>query len=136
MRIKEAVPELIVRDPERTIEFYTVHLGFEVTARVPDIGKTNWAELSNENVRLMIQAHSDVLQEMPSLHGREIGGTAILVLKLGRRQLVRDTYERVRKVTTMLMQLRDTEYDTTEFAIADPDGYIILLSGDEDVNEL
>lgn len=53
-KFNDLIPILICEDVQKSIDFYCRVLGFEVTDRMDDVGKTGWASLQNRRVQLML----------------------------------------------------------------------------------
>ncbi len=128
--IKSVVPELIVENMERSIHFYKDLLDFKITAQVPEIGNPVWTELENGSIKLMLQTKKETLLEIPSISNRIIGGTTILVFRLNSRDAVRNLASKLTNQVQIISSLRETDYGTVELIIADPDGYMLLFSGE------
>lgn len=130
MDIKQLVPELVVDDLPRSIEFYTDELGFDLLAKAPEEGKPTWAELGTGSIRLMMQEREETINEMPKLSNTPRGGIMIFVLRLAQIEQVREIAERYSGDERVVLPIRETDYGTVEFALTDPDGYVILFSGE------
>lgn len=52
--LDDLVPMLICDDVQESIRFYTDALGFKVTDRMDDVGKSGWATLVHLSARLML----------------------------------------------------------------------------------
>ena len=128
MIVKQLVPELIVEDVERTLRFYKEKLGFDIVAQAPENGKPSWAEMVNGSARLMVQGKEETLIEMPLLSSYSIGGTTLLVLRIDGQNVVRNLWSQQTDWGHVILPLRETEYGTVEFGIADPDGYVLIFS--------
>jgi len=128
MRPQELVPELIVGNVSRSIDFYKDVLGFEVCQQVPEDGVPIWAEVAKGPARFMLQDWTETLSEMPQLLGRPKGGITIFVLKADTQDEVREIAESLSGHVNIVLPLRETDYGTVEFGITDPDGYVILFS--------
>ena len=128
MQPKELVPELIVDDVSRSIQFYKDMLGFEVSQQAPEKGAPTWAEIVNGPARFMLQNWKETLNEMPRLSERPRGGITIFVLRLDTQDKVREIAKSLSNRTNVVLPLRETDYGTVEFGITDPDGYVILFS--------
>src|SRR6478735_9894393 len=69
INIQQAVPFFMVTDMEASIHYYVNGLGFAVTNRWIDQGKTRWCWLQRDNAALMLQEfrkerhHADVASE-------------------------------------------------------------------------
>lgn len=128
MEPKELVPELIVDDVSRSIQFYRDALGFEVSQQAPEEGAPTWAEIVNGPARLMLQNWQETLSEMPRLSGRPRGGITIFVLRLETQDKVHEIARALSSHNNVVLPLRETDYGTVEFGVTDPDGYVILFS--------
>lgn len=53
-KLNDLIPILICEDVQKSIAFYCEVLGFEVTNRMNDVGKSDWASLYNGRVQLML----------------------------------------------------------------------------------
>jgi len=58
LKLKELVPILVCDDVQESIRFYTSVLGFTITGREDDIGKTGWAYLNHGRVQIMLASPS------------------------------------------------------------------------------
>ena len=131
MKPKQLVPELVVQDVENSIRFYSDGLGFQVLAKAPEVGSPTWAELVNNSIHLMLQARKDAVAEIPEISSRTIGGTILLVFRTDSKDTVENTWNSYSGKGNVVLPLRKTEYGTVEFAITDPDGYILLFAGSD-----
>ena len=131
MKLLSMTPELIVKDVSKTIEFYEKNLGFAVSLKVPEDGEPVWAELKNGELRFMVQKWEDTIVEMPKLSDRHSGGITIFVFRLSTTLEVRKIAETFTDGYDVLLPLRVTEYGTVEFGISDPDGYLVIFSGED-----
>lgn len=130
MRVEHIIPELIVNNIERMVEFFTKKLGFVVEATDPEEGHYTWAQIANGGNRIMMQETQVTMLEIPELNKRIIG-TDLLMLKLLSAEDVQQAYERfTEEFDSIYMQIRMTEYGSCEFGIKDPEGRYIIVSGD------
>jgi uncharacterized glyoxalase superfamily protein PhnB len=129
MTCKQIVPELTVESVENSIRFYEEVLQFRLVARAPEMGVPSWAEVENGSARIMFQAKSDMFAEMPVLATRPIGGTMIIVLRMDSKEGVRTAWQKLQSSMVNVLPLRETDYGTAEFAVQDPDGYVVLIAG-------
>jgi uncharacterized glyoxalase superfamily protein PhnB len=129
VEVQSIVPEFMVNDVGLSARFYSETFGFQMTARAPESGKITWAELTTGAQSIMLQSKGDMLLEMPSLSSRMVGGTMVLVLRIGSGEVIRELYANISRKHEVVLPIRQTDYGTVEFAICDPDGYIILASG-------
>jgi catechol 2,3-dioxygenase-like lactoylglutathione lyase family enzyme len=118
-------PNLVVADVARSIVFYRDVLGFTLTRTVPDEGPFVFASLESGPVEIFLNAMDAAAAEYPAFKGRPIGGTLTqFIMVTGIRQM-HDTL--AGRVTTV-MPLEKKWYGVTEFAISDPDGYLITFA--------
>lgn len=131
MKLLSMTPELIVKDVGKTIEFYEKNLGFSVSNKVPENGEPVWAEIKNGELRFMLQKWDDTIVEMPKLSERRSGGITIFVFRLSSTTEVINISEKFASGYDIPLPLRTTDYGTVEFGISDPDGYLIIFSGED-----
>lgn len=130
MKIKQIIPELIVDDIERMVEFFVNKFDFEVEATDSEEGHYTWVQIVNGDSRIMMQETEVTKLEIPELKIR-ITGTDLLMLKLENVEAVRTIYERFgNESESVYMKIRVTEYGSCEFGVKDPEGRYIIVSGD------
>src|SRR5579859_762374 len=129
MKLKELVPELVVENVERSIDFYKNMLDFEVITQVLEEGTPIWAELANESVRLMVQSRYETQTEKLAISVSTIGGTMLLVFRFESYNTVHNLWARLARWEHVVFPLRETDYGTIEFSVTDPDGYVLIFAG-------
>lgn len=130
--LKSLTPNLVVADVSRSIEFYRDVLGFAVETTVPDAAPYAFAIVRAGDVRIFLNEQKGAAEEYPPFRDRAIGGTLTLFFDVtGIRDLYRDLEERV----PIVLPLERKWYGVTEFAIADPDGWVITLAEHETAGE-
>ena len=118
-------PNLVVADVARSIVFYRDVLGFALTRTVPDEGPFVFASLESGPVEIFLNAMDAAAAEYPAFKGRPIGGTLTQFITLtGIRQM----HDALAGRVTTVMPLEKKWYGVTEFAISDPDGYLITFA--------
>jgi catechol 2,3-dioxygenase-like lactoylglutathione lyase family enzyme len=118
-------PNLVVADVARSIVFYRDVLGFALTRTVPDEGPFVFASLESGPVEIFLNAMAAAEAEYPAFKGRPIGGTLTQFITVtGIRQM----HEALAGRVTIMMPLEKKWYGVTEFAISDPDGYLITFA--------
>ena len=119
-------PNLVVRDIERSIRFYCDVLDFELDQYVPEKPPFVFASVRGGGVEIFLNQYETVIEEYPAFAKVPIGGTLTLYLSM---QGVDDLYSEIRSNGTKIVMPIETKfYGIREFAIADPDGYIITLA--------
>lgn len=118
-------PNLVVADVARSIVFYRDVLGLTLTRTVPDEGPFVFASLESGPVEIFLNAMDAAAAEYPAFKGRPIGGTLTQFITVtGIRQM----HDALAGRVTTVMPLEKKWYGVTEFAISDPDGYLITFA--------
>lgn len=73
--LNKMISNLMVEDVNRTVEFYTDRLGFELLTSLPEEGKFDWAMMRWDSVVIMFQARSSLGEEIPAFADAPIGGS-------------------------------------------------------------
>jgi uncharacterized glyoxalase superfamily protein PhnB len=119
-------PNLVVRDIERSIRFYCDVLDFELDKHVPEKSPFVFASVRGGGIEVFLNQQEIVVQEYPAFKDVPIGGTLTLYLVM---QGVDDLHNEIQeRGIPVLMPLETKFYGVREFAIADPDGYILTLA--------
>lgn len=118
-------PNLIVSDVDRSVAFYRDVLGFTVGMQVPDASPLVFAGMQSGDVEIFLNAAEAAYAEYPAFKARPIGGTLTQFIHVtGIVQMHAELKDKV----TIVMPLEKKWYGVTEFAITDPDGYIITFA--------
>jgi len=116
-KIKKMSPQFLVTDIERSIEFYTKKLGFELEFRYEDF----YAGIIKDNYSIHLKSGNPSNEERKSK--KENIDLDIVFSVEG----VEDLYEEfANKSVEIIQPLCDRPYGK-EFYIADPDGYILAF---------
>lgn len=119
-------PNLVVRDVERSIRFYCDILDFELDKHVPERRPFVFASVRGGGVEIFFNQHETVVQEYAGFRNVPIGGTFTLYLAM---QGVDELHAVIqRQGIPVVMPIETKFYGVREFAIADPDGYILTLA--------
>ena len=123
--LKKLTPNLIVSNVERSVAFYRDVLGFSVGPTVPDAAPYVFAIVQSGPVEIFLNAPEPAIAEYPAFKDRPIGGTLTLFIEVTDIERVhKELAENVR----IVMPLEHKWYGVTEFAFADPDGYLITIA--------
>jgi catechol 2,3-dioxygenase-like lactoylglutathione lyase family enzyme len=131
MKFADVTPNLIVTDIDRSAAFYCDVLGFSRVATVPDDSPFVFVWLQRGNVNVFLNTQHAVAEDMPSLASRAVGGTNGLFMAIEADTTaagVDALFETTRGRARVLMPLKDQFYGMREFAIEDPDGYVITFA--------
>ena len=123
--LKKLTPNLIVSDVSRSLAFYRDVLGFAPGMKVPDEPPYVFASVTSGPVEIFLNAPEPAIAEYPALKGKPLGGTLTLFIEVAG---VRRLHDAVKDRVTIVMPLETKWYGLTEFAIEDPDGYLITFA--------
>ncbi len=123
--LKKLTPNLVVSDVSRSLAFYRDVLGFEMEFSVPDKPPYVFAAVHSGPVEIFLNAPEPAIAEYPAFKDLPIGGTLTLFIEVAG---VRRLHDELRDRVTIVMPLEKKWYGLTEFAIADPDGYLITFA--------
>jgi len=118
-------PNLIVSNVERSLAFYVETLGFERGLTVPDQSPFVFASVTSGAVEIFLNDAATAIEEYPAFAGKPIGATGTLFVEM---QGVDALHERIKSSVKVVMPLATKFYGMREFAIADPDGYVITFA--------
>jgi len=118
-------PNLIVSSVERSLAFYSGVLGFERGMTVPDAPPYAFASVTHGRVEIFFNEASAATREYPVFAGRPIGATGTIFIEVDAVDALHDGIkDRVRVIMPLVTQF----YGMREFAIEDPDGYVITFA--------
>ena len=123
--LKSVTPNLVVADVARSVTFYRDVLRFEVITTVPEAAPYVFAMLSRGGRQIFVNAPEAAAAEYPMFRDRPIGGTLTLFFEVAG---VRAAYADLKDKAKVVMPFEVKWYGMTEFAIEDPDGYVITFA--------
>ncbi|MEN7550124.1 VOC family protein [Rapidithrix thailandica] len=125
MKLQSLTPNLMVKDVNETLNYYLNTLGFELLQTVPETGSFDWGFVQSGNVRLMFQKEASIQEEYPELQSYTRGGALTLYIKV---EDLTAWHEKLKDKVTFVKPLHKTFYGANEFAIEDPNGFILTFS--------
>lgn len=125
MKIKDLTPNLMVKDVNKTVDFYKNILGFNVVATVPEEGTWVFAIVQSGNSMFMFQEEKSIKEEYPQLEKFERGGGLTFYIHV---EDIHSLYEQLKGNVTFAKDIHQTFYGSTDFAIEDCNGYILTFS--------
>lgn len=132
MKFTDAIPNLIVSDIDRSAAFYKDVLGFStVVATVPDAAPFVFVWLQRDGVSVFLNTQAGVQEDLPTVASRPLGGTNTIFITLEAETPeagVDALFATVESKATVLMPLKTQFYGMREFAVEDPDGYVIICA--------
>jgi len=126
MKLTGLTPNLITEDVGRSAAFYRDVLGFTVARTVPDEAPFVFVWLERDGVTVFLNDAKTVHNDLPDVPSFVPGksGVAMFIAV----EDVAGLWAAVRDKARVIMPLKDQWYGMTEFAITDPDGYVITFA--------
>lgn len=127
MKFYKVTPNLIVADMEKSLKFYRDVLGFTVSRTVPDKAPFIFAWMKRGEADIFLNQHMPPQPGQPDLFaGRQIGGTLSMYIAVeGIDELLKTVEGQGVKIA---VPLHKEFYGMKEFAVFDPDGYLIIFA--------
>jgi len=119
-------PNLLVANVERSLAFYVDVLGFARGLTVPDQSPFVFASVTGGSVEIFFNDHAAAAKDNPAFAAVPVGGKqhSMFIEVEG----VDALHDRVKPRATIVMPLVTQWYGMREFAIEDPDGYMIIFA--------
>jgi lactoylglutathione lyase len=118
-------PNLIVANVERSLAFYLDVLGFTKVMSVPDASPFVFAIVTHGAVEIFLNDAAEAVKEYPGFAGTPIGATGTLFIEV---EGVDALYGALKARMAVAVEIHDQWYGMREFAVADPDGYLITFA--------
>ncbi|HMK30131.1 MAG TPA: VOC family protein [Terriglobales bacterium] len=118
-------PNLIVSNVEGSLGFYEGVLGFVRGITVPEQSPLVFASVTSGPVEIFLNDRSTVTKESPQMAGLALGGGNTMFIEI---EGVDALHARIASRVQVVMPLRTQWYGMREFAIQDPDGYVITFA--------
>lgn len=118
-------PNLIVANVERSLAFYTEVLGFARGMTVPDASPLVFASVTSGAVEIFLNDKSTTAKESPQMAGLAFGGGNTMFIEVENVDALHDA---VKSRATIVMPIHTQWYGMREFALTDPDGYVITFA--------
>ena len=123
---RKLTPNLLVASVERSLAFYVDVLGFDRGMTVPDQSPFAFASVTSGAVEIFFNDAATAIKEYPAFGGKPLGATATMFIEL--EGSVDDLHDRIKDHAKVTMPLLTQFYGMREFAIEDPDGYMITFA--------
>lgn len=121
MSFIQLTPNLMVEDVTSTVDWYERRLGFEQTSELGDQDDLEWAQVERDDVAVMFQRRDSIVSEVPAFADAPVGGSFTLYLRVDDVESLAAGLDDVERV----LDLRTSEYGMREFAVEDPNGYVL-----------
>ena len=126
LQANKLTPNLIVSSVERSLAFYTDVLGFTRAMTVPEQSPFVFASVTSGAVEIFFNDRSTVTKENPQFAGLSVGGGGnTMFIEVERVDALHD---RITSQAPIVMALHTQSYRIRQFAITDPDGYVITFA--------
>jgi uncharacterized glyoxalase superfamily protein PhnB len=122
---RKCTPNLIVRDVAKSVAFYRDELGFALAMSVPEQAPYVFAGMQRDNVEIFLNDRQAVIEELPEFANQPDGGSLTLYIEVDE---VDALFERLRTRARIVHPLKDQFYGMREFAVSDPDGWVLTLA--------
>lgn len=118
------VPELVVTDVKKAVDFYQSFFDFELVDKVEVNDAYFWAKMQSKDkdTEIMFTLLTNAVDEIPELKERNNAGRIVISVEVDD---INYFYSRFEKTNFILKDLYKTDYGTTEFVVKDIDGYIL-----------
>jgi uncharacterized glyoxalase superfamily protein PhnB len=118
------VPELVVVDVRKAVDFYQTFFDFELVDKVEVKDSYFWAKMESKDksTEIMLTLLTNVNDEIPEMKKRYDAGRMILSVEVDD---INYFYSKFKKTNFILKDLYKTDYGTTEFVVKDVGGYIL-----------
>jgi lactoylglutathione lyase len=118
-------PNLLVANVERSLAFYTDTLGFARGMTVPEQSPLVFASVTSGPVEIFLNDAATAVKEYPAFAGKPLGATGTLFIEV---EGVDALHDRLKASAKIVMPIVTQFYGMREFAIEDPDGYVITFA--------
>jgi catechol 2,3-dioxygenase-like lactoylglutathione lyase family enzyme len=120
-------PNLLVSDVERSLAFYTSVLGFDRGFTVPEQSPFVFGSVVSGAIEIFFNERETAAKEYPAFAGKPLGITGTMYIELEGTGNIERLHDRLKTAVPVVMPLVTQWYGAKEFAIADPDGYVITF---------
>jgi uncharacterized glyoxalase superfamily protein PhnB len=122
---QKLTPNLLVASVERSLAFYVNTLGFERGLTVPEQSPFVFASVTGGPIEIFFNDAATAVKEYPTFGGRPLGATGTMFIEL---EGVDALHDRLMSSVKIVMPLETKFYGMREFAIEDPDGYVVTFA--------
>ena len=126
--MRSVAPTFLVSDVNRTAIWYADCLRFDTTGLFPRQGSAAWASLQRGGAEIMLQRLPGYQKQ--HLYDLRDGGVWDAYFRLTG---VREFYNTIKGQPFVKSPLEKQPYGDWEFLVQDPNGYVLVFGGDEDV---
>jgi len=126
VKFQKVTPNLVVSNVSASLKFYEEVLGFARQMTVPEQQPFVFAGVGSGGVEVFLNQKEAVAAEYPAFSGKPLGGTFTMYIEVDDvEELHRRAQEHKARI---VMPMEKKFYGMKEFAVADPDGYLITFA--------
>ena len=122
---QKLTPNLLVANVERSLAFYIDVLGFSQGMTVPDASPFVFASVTSGLVEVFFNDAKTAVHEYPVFAGQPLALSGTLFIEVDNVDALHD---RLKDRVQIVMPLVTQFYGMREFAISDPDGYVLTFA--------
>src|ERR1043165_737279 len=129
--VTKLTPNLIVSSVDQSLAFYEGVLGFARGMTVPEQAPFVFAAVTGGPIEIFFNDRSTVAKESPQFAGKALGGGNTMFIELtgpGGAGSLDAYHDAIKDRVKIVMPLHTQWYGMREFAIEDPDGYVITFA--------
>ncbi len=123
--MESLTPNIMVKDVNATLNYYTSILDFKIVDTNPETGVFEWGYVQSGNVGFMFQEEKSLKAEYPEFQNINPGGALTFYIRVNH---ITQLYNNIKDKTTVIKPMNTTFYGTYEFAIKDLNGHILTFS--------
>mgnify|MGYP000279667218 CR=1 FL=1 len=124
-KLESITPNIMVKDVNATLEYYTNELGFKLIDTNPELGQYEWGYVMLDNVGLMFQEEKSLKDEYKEIQPMNVGGALTFYIRV---KNIHGYFNGISKKVKIVKPMNKTFYGTDEFAIMDINGFILTFS--------
>ena len=124
-QFKKLTPNLVVANVERSLGFYVDTLGFARGMTVPEESPLVFASVTSGSIEIFLNDAATAVKEYPGFAGKPLGATGTMFIEV---EGVDALHDRLKASVKIVMPIVTQFYGMREFAIDDPDGYVITFA--------
>jgi len=128
LQFSKLTPNLLVDNVERSLRFYEDVLGFTRGFTVPEDRPFVFGSVVSGSIEIFFNEKNTATKEYPAFLGKPLGLTGTMFVELHGSGGIEPLHERLKGLVPIVMPLVTQWYGVKEFAIADPDGYVITFA--------
>lgn len=123
--LESITPNIMVANINDTLKFYVDQLGFTLIDTNPETGPFEWAYVMRDGVGFMFQTEASLKTEYPVFANQSVGGALTLYIRI---KQIKAYFNTIAPTVKLVKPLNTTFYGTEEFAIQDPNGFVLTFS--------